>query len=66
MTQLEDFFIARVLDSLERPTPNQAWFDNIDSRKLSQAVADMRAEQERAEQTELAEFTENYGLGVGQ
>ena len=41
----------RAANSIQRlfadtPTPNVAWLENIDPRKLSKAVADMRAENE--------------------
>ena len=39
--------MAAFIDNLGESSGDVAWLDRIDSRKLSQAVADMRAENER-------------------
>lgn len=40
--------IDGIFGIIEAPSADVAWLANIDSRKLSQAVADMRAEQAAA------------------
>ena len=56
--------IDRIFGVVTEPTENIAWLDAIGER-LAIATAEMNAEKEQAERAELAEFTNDYGLGAG-
>jgi hypothetical protein len=57
--------IDRLFNTVEAPTADIAWMDSI-SHRLAIVTAEMNAEQEREQRMEMEQFTQDFGLGVGQ
>ncbi len=57
--------VERLFNTVEAPTDNIAWMDSI-AHRLAIATAEMNAEREREQRMEMEQFTQDFGLGIGE